>query len=75
VAFLFAANHADARTPRQQKSSAFKVALQPFSLVRDAVHAVAEPIVENAPRAVARVATAPIRVAAVTSRMVPRAGG
>lgn len=71
-AFVFAASAADARPRRQGKPSAFKVALQPFSLVRDAVHAVAEPIVDNAPRAVARVATAPVRIAATTSRMLPR---
>ena len=63
---------ADARTRRERRSSAFKVALQPFSLVRDAVHAVADPIIENAPRAVARVATAPARIAATTARMLPR---
>ena len=73
VASLFLATlAADARTPRDGKASAFKVALQPFSLVREAVHAVADPIVENAPRAVARVATAPVRIAATTSRMLPR---
>ena len=72
-ALLLAASPADGRTPRPRKSSAFKVALQPFSLVREAVHAVADPIVENAPRAVARVATAPVRIAATTSRMLPRA--
>lgn len=66
---------ADARTRRDRKSSAFKVALQPFSLVREAVHAVADPIVENAPRAVARVATAPVRIGAATSRMLPRDDG
>ena len=48
------------------------MALQPFSAVRDAVHAVADPIVENAPRAVTRVATAPVRLAATTARMLPR---
>lgn len=63
---------ANARPPREAKTSAFKVALQPFSAVRDAVHAVADPIVHNAPHAVARVTTAPVRVAAVTSRMLPR---
>lgn len=73
LAFLLAAIPADARTRRERKASAFKVALQPFSLVRDAVHAVAEPIVENAPRAVARVATAPTRIAATTSRTLPSA--
>ena len=68
------ASAAEARTP-EGKGTAFKVALQPFSVVREAVHAVADPIVENAPRAVARVATAPIRIAATTSRMLPRDEG
>ena len=74
IAFAFLGNAApaEAKTPRERKQRAFKVALQPFSLVRDAVHAVADPIVENAPRAVARVATAPARIAATTSRMLPR---
>lgn len=57
---------AEARTRR--KRSAFRVALQPFSAVRAAVHAVADPIVHNAPRTVARVATAPVRVARTVTR-------
>ena len=61
----------DAQTGRRDKDSAFKVALQPFSLVRDAVHAVGDPIVDTAPRAVARVATAPVRVAAFAARALP----
>ena len=72
VVLLIAASPADARTRRDRKAGAFKVALQPFSLVRAAVHAVADPIVENAPRAVVRVATAPRRIAATTSRVLPR---
>lgn len=69
------APRAEAKTPRARKTSAFKVALQPFSLVRDAVHAVADPIVETAPRAVAHVATAPVRIAAATSHMLSRDEG
>ena len=58
---------ADARTRR--KRSAFKVALQPFSLVRQAVHAVADPIVHNAPRAAFRAATAPVRIVRTVTRV------
>jgi cell wall-associated NlpC family hydrolase len=62
---------AEAQT-RRRRPGTLKVALQPFSLVREAVHAVADPIVENAPRAITRVATAPVRIAATTARMLPR---
>lgn len=67
---------ADARTRRRQKPSAFRVALQPFSLVRSAVHAVGDPIVHHAPRLVAAAATAPLRaayhVARAESAEIPR---
>jgi cell wall-associated NlpC family hydrolase len=64
VALFFGAiAAADARTRRQRRPTGFQVALQPFSVVRDAIHDVADPLVHNAPRAVAAVATAPIRVA------------
>lgn len=54
---------AEARPSRQRKRAAFSVALQPFSLVRSVVHAVAEPVVHNAPRILAATAVAPIKVA------------
>lgn len=53
---------AEART-RRKKAGTFQVVLQPFSLAHSAVHAVAAPIVHNAPRLVAEAATAPIRIA------------
>lgn len=67
--FFAAISAADARTSRRhtRKTNAFQVALQPFSLARSVVHAVADPIVEpvlrNAPRVLAAAATAPVRVA------------
>ena len=54
--------HAKTRSHRKRHSG-FAVALQPFALVHSAVHAVAAPIIFNAPRAIAAVATKPIRVA------------
>jgi cell wall-associated NlpC family hydrolase len=63
VALFFGAiSAADARTRRHRRPTSFQVALQPFSAIRDAIHEVADPIVHNAPRVVAAVATAPIRV-------------
>ena len=62
---------ANGQSRSQRKERPFKVALQPFSAVRAAVHAIAEPIVERAPRAIARAATAPARVAAFVSRPAP----
>ena len=53
---------------RRHRSSAFHVALQPFETVHHAVHAVAAPSVENAPRAVAAVIAQPIRVAYYAAR-------
>lgn len=68
IALTATALPAEAQTRRKQKRDSFRVALQPFSLVRDAIHAVADPIVHHAPRVVARVATAPIRVASYAAR-------
>ncbi len=61
----------DARTRRREKPSAFKVALQPFSMVHSAVHAVAAPIVHNVPRLAFEAASAPIRVAYRASQNNP----
>ena len=66
--FFVAISEADARTRRQRRASGFQVALQPFSAVRSAIHEIADPIVHGAPRIVAAVATAPMRVAAERSR-------
>ena len=71
VAALFVGMLSDADARPRKKRSTFQVALQPFSLVRSAVHAVADPIVHNAPRAVARVATAPVRIARTAARALP----
>src|SRR5256885_7074449 len=54
---------APARTRRHCLPVPVKVALQPFLVARSVVHAIAEPVVVHTTRAVARVATAPIRVA------------
>lgn len=65
---------AEARPSRQRKQKAFSVALQPFSLARSVVHAVAAPVVHNAPRILAATAVAPIRVAYYAPpRLRPRA--
>lgn len=55
---------AHAKTARHRKPTAFSVALQPFSLVHSAIHTVAAPVVENAPRILRAVAAAPIRAVA-----------
>jgi cell wall-associated NlpC family hydrolase len=52
---------AQAKTAKHRKRTAFSVALQPFSLVHSAIHTVAAPVVEKAPRILRAVATAPIR--------------
>ena len=65
------ATPADARTRRREKPSALRVVLQPFSLVRTAVHAVGDPIVQHAPRVVAAAATAPIRIARHVAKAEP----
>ncbi|HEX8490777.1 MAG TPA: hypothetical protein VF626_07155, partial [Chthoniobacterales bacterium] len=65
---------AEARPSKHRKRAPFSVALQPFSLVRSVVHAVAEPVVHNAPRILAATAVAPIRVAYYAPpRLRPRA--
>jgi len=58
---------AQAKTAKHRKRTAFPVALQPFSLVHSAIHTVAAPVVEKAPRILRAVATAPIR--AVVTRV------
>lgn len=64
---------AQAKTSRHRKRTAFSVALQPFSLVRSTVRAVAAPVVEKTPRILRAVAKAPIRAAYYKQRrMVPR---
>ena len=67
------AQPAGARTRKKQTPTPVTVVLQPFRLARTVVHAVAEPIVTHAPRALVAVATAPVRVAYVVSRP-PRPG-
>jgi hypothetical protein len=54
---------ANAHTRRHRKPRPVAVALQPFLVARSVVHTVADPIVLNAPRAIAVVAAAPIRIA------------
>ncbi|CAN5573201.1 hypothetical protein BH18VER2_BH18VER2_11390 [soil metagenome] len=66
---LFLAGSASARTRAPRKPNPITVVLQPFFLARSVVHTVAEPIVTHAPRTVAAVATAPIRVAYMVSRL------
>lgn len=63
LAFLLLAQpDAEARS-RHRKPTAFAVALEPFSIVHSVVHAVAAPVVRNAPRILVATATAPLRVA------------
>lgn len=61
---------AEARPPRHRKPTVFSVALQPFSLVHSVVHAVAAPIVHNAPRILVATAVAPIKVAYYAPRRI-----
>jgi cell wall-associated NlpC family hydrolase len=71
--FFLALPDAEARPSRHRKRAAFSVALQPFSLARSVVHAVAAPVVHNAPRILAATAAAPIKVAYYApSRLRPR---
>ncbi len=64
IAILFVIlPEAQAKTSRHRKHSAFAVALEPFSLVHSVVHAVAAPIVHNAPRVALAAAVLPIKVA------------
>lgn len=62
---------ADARSRRRHHTTAFEVALQPFSLVHSAVHAVAAPIVHDAARLAFDAATAPVRIAYREARTPP----
>ncbi|MFL6529319.1 MAG: hypothetical protein ACJ8KX_02495 [Chthoniobacterales bacterium] len=57
---------ADART-RSRRSSSLPLALQPIVAAHNVVHALAAPILFNAPRAALAVAAAPIRVGYQTS--------
>jgi cell wall-associated NlpC family hydrolase len=59
-----------AHTRRSHGPNPVEVVLQPFLLARSAVSAVAEPIVLNAPRALATVATAPVRMASRHSEVL-----
>jgi cell wall-associated NlpC family hydrolase len=64
IAILFVIlPEAQAKTSRHRKHRAFAVALEPFSLVHSVVHAVAAPIVHNAPRVALAAAVQPIKVA------------
>lgn len=67
VGWLLLPAPAGARTQKHRKPSVVTVALQPFRLARAIVHTVADPIVEpivdHAPRAIATLATAPVRIA------------
>jgi hypothetical protein len=67
VVLICIAHISEART-RRHKPTAFHVALQPFETVHHVVHAVAAPIVENAPRAVAAVIAEPVRIAYYAAR-------
>ena len=67
VLFAFAMS-AEGRTRHHHSSTAFKVALEPFTLVHAAVHAVAAPIVHNTPRLAFDAAAAPVRIAYHVSR-------
>ena len=75
IAVLFLSlPEAEGRPLRHRRPKPFAVALQPFSLVRSVVHAVAEPVVQNAPRILAATAAAPINVAYYAPpRLRPRA--
>lgn len=65
IALLLAASipSANARPRRHHKPNPVKVVLQPFLLARSVVHAVAEPVVAHAPRALTLLATAPFHLA------------
>lgn len=67
VLLVSVAHAAQART-RHPKRTAFGVALQPFETVHHVVHAVAAPIVQNAPRALAAIIAEPVRVAYYSAR-------
>ena len=61
---------AQAKTSRHRKRTAFSVALQPFSLVHSVVHAAAAPVLEEGPRILRAIATAPIKAAYYKQRRV-----
>ncbi|MBA3881714.1 MAG: hypothetical protein H0X73_03140 [Chthoniobacterales bacterium] len=61
---LFAGSaRVEAGTPSREKPGAFKVALQPFSVVHSAIDSVAAPVVHDAPRQAFAPGTAPVRIA------------
>jgi cell wall-associated NlpC family hydrolase len=60
--------HADARTRSRHRVSSVPLILRPIVAARSAIHAAADPILFNAPNAVAAIATAPIRVAYQSAR-------
>ena len=60
---LMAMPNAEARPVRHKPPTPFSVALEPFRLTRSVIHAVAAPVVHNAPRILAATAVAPIKVA------------
>lgn len=68
---------AQAKASRHRKRTAFQVALQPFSLVHSVVHAVAAPVLDEAPRILRAAAMAPVRTVYYKRRTirprVPRA--
>jgi cell wall-associated NlpC family hydrolase len=61
---------AHAKTSRHRKRTAFSVTLQPFSLAHSVVRTVTAPVVDQAPRVVRAIATAPIRVAEYADRRI-----
>jgi cell wall-associated NlpC family hydrolase len=67
--FLFLLPEAQAR-PRHRRPTPFSVALEPFKMARSVVHAVAAPVVHNAPRILAAAAVAPIKVAYYAPRRI-----
>jgi cell wall-associated NlpC family hydrolase len=56
--------------PRHRRPTPFSVALEPFKMARSVVHAVAAPVVHNAPRILAAAAVAPIKVAYYAPRRI-----
>ena len=66
--FVFAET-TEARPRRHRRPSPVRVVLQPFLFVRSTVHAVADPIVFNAPRVVRTVVTTPRRAYRERSRV------
>jgi len=65
---FLASPDAEAKTAKPRKPTAFSVALQPFSLVHSAIHSVAAPVIEKAPRVLRAVATAPISAVVTRAR-------